>query len=102
MDGISRLDNECFGDVITFDTAFRTNKYNMVCAPIVGVNHHRQNTMLDCAFLIDETTTSFIWVFRCFKEATRKEPQTILSDQDQGMANAIKVVFPNTRHRLYD
>ncbi|WCJ42894.1 hypothetical protein M5689_023674 [Euphorbia peplus] len=29
-----------------------------------------------------------------------KAPHTIFTDQDQAMANAISVVFPETRHRL--
>ncbi|XP_022853627.1 protein FAR1-RELATED SEQUENCE 5-like [Olea europaea var. sylvestris] len=39
-------DNRCrqaykeFGDVVTFDTTYLTNKYDMPFAPFVGVNHH--------------------------------------------------------------
>ena len=29
-----------FGDVITFDTTYLVNKYDMSFAPVVGVNHH--------------------------------------------------------------
>ncbi|KAM1052993.1 hypothetical protein PS2_000527 [Malus domestica] len=42
-DGRSRLDYECSGDVVVFDTTYRTNRYNMICAPFVGVNHHWKN-----------------------------------------------------------
>jgi len=41
-------DNRCrqaykeFGDVVTFDTTYLTNKYDMPFAPFVGVNHHGQ------------------------------------------------------------
>ncbi|KAL3828181.1 hypothetical protein ACJIZ3_016983 [Penstemon smallii] len=101
-DGISKLDGDCFGDVVIFDTTFRTNKYNMVCAPFVGINHHWQNVLLGCAFLLDETTSSFTWVFEAFLEAMGKAPETIFTDQDQAMANAIQKVFPNTCHRLCD
>ncbi|XP_028065625.1 protein FAR1-RELATED SEQUENCE 5-like [Camellia sinensis] len=59
-DGRSRVDYDCFGDVVVFDTTYRTNKYNLICAPFVGVNHHWQNVMFGCAFLLDETTNSFI------------------------------------------
>ncbi|XP_039117870.1 uncharacterized protein LOC120253638 [Dioscorea cayenensis subsp. rotundata] len=33
---------EAFGDVISFDTTYLTNKYDMPFAPFVGVNHHGQ------------------------------------------------------------
>ncbi|XVF18469.1 hypothetical protein REPUB_Repub11eG0026700 [Reevesia pubescens] len=36
-DGRSRIDYDCFGDVIVFDTTYRTNKYNLICAPFVGI-----------------------------------------------------------------
>ena len=40
------VDNRCkqaykeFGDIVTFDTMYLTNKYEMSFAPFVGVNHH--------------------------------------------------------------
>ncbi|PKU70377.1 Protein FAR1-RELATED SEQUENCE 5 [Dendrobium catenatum] len=42
VDGLGRNDYDCFGDVIIFDTSYRLNKYNLACAPIVGVNNHWQ------------------------------------------------------------
>ncbi|KAK3223888.1 hypothetical protein Dsin_010913 [Dipteronia sinensis] len=34
--GMAKLDYDCFGDVVCFNTTFRTNKYNLICAPFVG------------------------------------------------------------------
>lgn len=100
-DGVSKLDYESFGDVVVFDTTYRTNKYNMICAPFVGLNHHWKNVFFGCAFLSDETIVSFIWAFQSFLKAMgNKAPKTIFTDQDHAMANAIKTVFPNTNHRL--
>ncbi|XP_059669506.1 protein FAR1-RELATED SEQUENCE 5-like [Cornus florida] len=100
-DGRSKFDYDCFGDVAVFDTTYRTNKYNMIFAPFVGVNHHLKNILFGCAFLLDETTDSFVWLFETFLEAMEnKAPKTIFTDQCQAMANAIKKVFPNTCHRL--
>ncbi|KAG6410787.1 hypothetical protein SASPL_128856 [Salvia splendens] len=100
-DGASRIDYDYFGDVVVFDTTYRTNKYNMVCAPFVGVNNHWKNVLFGCAFMLDETITSFIWVFETFMEAMGgKAPKTIFTDQDSAMANAIGKVFPNSVHRL--
>ncbi|KAB2599464.1 protein FAR1-RELATED SEQUENCE 5-like [Pyrus ussuriensis x Pyrus communis] len=70
VDGRSRIDYECFGDVVVFDTTYRTNKYNMICAPFVGVNHYWSN------------------------------PTIIFTNQCQAMTNAIMVVFPGTCHHL--
>ncbi|CAK8571773.1 unnamed protein product [Lathyrus sativus] len=39
-DARSRAVYEYFGDVVTFDTTYLTNKYDMPFAAFVGVNHH--------------------------------------------------------------
>ena len=61
-DGRLRVDYDCFRDVVVFDTTYRTNKYNLICAPFVGVNHYWQNVMFGCVFLLDETIDSFKWL----------------------------------------
>ncbi|KAI8546262.1 hypothetical protein RHMOL_Rhmol07G0103100 [Rhododendron molle] len=39
-----------FGDVVTFDTTYLVNKYNMPFAPFVGVNHHGQSILNSCPY----------------------------------------------------
>lgn len=39
---------EAFGDVITFDTTYLTNKHGMPFTPFVSVNHHRQTILFGC------------------------------------------------------
>lgn len=88
-DDRSRVDYDCFGDVVVFDTTYRTNKYNLICALFVGVDHHWQNVMFGCAFLLGETTDSFIWLFKSFLESMgNRSPITIFTNQDQAMSNA--------------
>ncbi|KAL6227096.1 PREDICTED: protein FAR1-RELATED SEQUENCE 5-like isoform X1 [Fragaria vesca subsp. vesca] len=100
-DSRSRLDYDCFGDVVLFDTTFRTKKYNLVCAPFVGVDHHWKNVLFGCAFLLDESTDSFTWLFENFLESMGdKRPKTIFTDEDNAMAKAIEVILPGTHHRL--
>ncbi|PKU79427.1 Protein FAR1-RELATED SEQUENCE 5 [Dendrobium catenatum] len=66
LDGIGKIDYDCFGDVVIFDTSYRLNKYNLVCAPFIGVNNHWQNILLGVVFLFEETIESFTWVFTTF------------------------------------
>ncbi|XP_022858878.1 protein FAR1-RELATED SEQUENCE 5-like [Olea europaea var. sylvestris] len=47
-DNRSRQAYKEFGDVVTFDTTYLMNKYNMSFTPFVGVNHHGQSTLLSC------------------------------------------------------
>ena len=42
----SRVEYECFGDIVTFDTGYLTNRYNMSFAPFAGVNHHGHSILL--------------------------------------------------------
>ncbi|WMV07784.1 hypothetical protein MTR67_001169 [Solanum verrucosum] len=100
-DSISRLHYECFGDVMIFDITYRTKRYNMICAQFVGVNNHWKNVFFGCAFLCNETTDSFVWLFQTFlKGMGGKAPKTIFTDQAHAMAAVIRQVFPNSYHRL--
>ena len=51
-DSRSKFDYDCFGDTVCFDTTFRTNKYNLICAPFAGVNHHWKNVLFGCVFFV--------------------------------------------------
>ncbi|XP_040364377.1 protein FAR1-RELATED SEQUENCE 5-like [Rosa chinensis] len=100
-DARSVSDCSLFGDVLCFDTTYRTNEYGRPFAPFVGVNYHKQTTLFGAALLYDETTESFIWLFETFLSAmSGKQPMTILTDQSVAMARAIKEVFPQATHRL--
>jgi hypothetical protein len=48
-DGQSIMDYACFGDVVSFDTTFQTNKFEMPFAPILGTNHHKQTIIFGAA-----------------------------------------------------
>ncbi|XP_020271447.1 protein FAR1-RELATED SEQUENCE 4-like [Asparagus officinalis] len=96
----SREDYKEFGEVITFDTTYLTNKYDMPFAPFVAVNHHGQLILLGCGLISKEDTKTFIWLFtkwvECMDGCVR---QGIITNQARAMKNAIEIVFPNTRHR---
>nr|BAC10390.1 far-red impaired response-like protein [Oryza sativa Japonica Group]BAD31841.1 far-red impaired response-like protein [Oryza sativa Japonica Group] len=99
-DGRSTQLYEQYGEFVSFDTTYKTNRYNMPFAPIVGVTGHGNICIFACAFLGDETTETFKWVFETFLTAMgRKHPETIITDQDLAMRAAIRQVFPNSKHR---
>ncbi|CAL1387494.1 unnamed protein product [Linum trigynum] len=100
-DGRSIIDYKYFGDVLCFDTTYRTNEYGRPFAPFVGVNHLKQTVIFGAALLYDETISSFKWLFEAFLGAMAgKQPNTILTDQSAAMAKAIEEVFTETHHRL--
>jgi hypothetical protein len=99
-DNRSREAYKEFGDVVTFDTTYLTNKYDMPFAPFVGVNHHGQSTLLGCGLVSNEDTYTFVWLFNTWLQCMEGQaPQGIITDQDRAMKNAIEIVFPNTTHR---
>ncbi|KAF5460211.1 hypothetical protein F2P56_020094 [Juglans regia] len=67
-DARSRAAYEYFGDIVTFDTIYLTNRYGMSFAPFVGVNHHGQSILLGAGLISSENTEIFIWLFdTCLK-----------------------------------
>ncbi|XP_038717244.1 protein FAR-RED IMPAIRED RESPONSE 1-like [Tripterygium wilfordii] len=101
LDPRSRATYHEFGDVITFDTTYLTNNYDMPFAPFVGVNHHGHSILLGCGLISSEDTKTFVWLFRTWLECMGGvAPHGIITDQDRAMKNAIEIVFPNTKHRL--
>ncbi|XP_026398968.1 protein FAR1-RELATED SEQUENCE 5-like [Papaver somniferum] len=101
VDARSRLSYQQFGKVVFFDTTYRTNKYEMPFAPFTEVNHHYKTIRFGCALLQDDIEPTFSWLFIIWLEAMGEQHlSAIISDQDSAMADAIKKVFPNTRHCL--
>ncbi|XP_042380308.1 protein FAR1-RELATED SEQUENCE 6-like [Zingiber officinale] len=90
-----------FSDVVTFDTTYLTNSYDMPFAPFVGVNHHGQSILLGCGLLSSEDSETFIWLFKSWLTCMLgRAPKAIITDQCRAMAIAIEEIFPNSHHRL--
>uniref|UniRef100_A0A453EG15 Protein FAR1-RELATED SEQUENCE n=1 Tax=Aegilops tauschii subsp. strangulata TaxID=200361 RepID=A0A453EG15_AEGTS len=104
-DGYSRKMYDLYGDSLSFDTTYKTNKYNLPFAPFVGVFGHGQNCLFACAIIQDETINTFIWLFQTFLECMgRKQPRTVITDQDTSMKEAVPEeavpeVFNLSKHR---
>lgn len=64
--GSSRMQYKFFSDVVTFDTTYWTNLYDMPFGLFVGVNNHYQSIILAVVLMRDEQEESFVWVFEEF------------------------------------
>lgn len=70
-----------FGDSVVHDTIYRTNRYDMICGPFVGTNHHCMNVMFGRGFLLNEMIESFVSLFKIFLQSIDGRcPQTIMTD----------------------
>lgn len=78
--GKNRADYAKFGDVVTFDTTYRTNLYNMPFGLFIGVNNHFQSIVFGGVLLGSEKIEDFEWAFKKFSDIMGgKEPVTILT-----------------------
>ncbi|XP_022852108.1 protein FAR1-RELATED SEQUENCE 3-like [Olea europaea var. sylvestris] len=75
-----------FDDVVTFNTTYLTNKYDMPFTPFVGVNHHGQSILLGCSLVSNENTETFVWLFKTWLQCMHGQaPIGIITDQDRAM-----------------
>ncbi|XP_077251860.1 protein FAR1-RELATED SEQUENCE 5-like [Tasmannia lanceolata] len=92
-----------FNDVIVFYVTYKTNRLSLPFAPFTGLNHHKQSTLFGSALLADETDETFCWVFKQWLTCMHtRAPGVIITDMDLAMKNAIKRVFPDTRHMFWE
>jgi zinc finger SWIM domain-containing protein 3 len=95
------LDYAHFGDVVTFDTTFGTNKEYSPFGVFLGLNQFRETTIFGAALLFDETCDSFVWLFETsLATHNGRQPRTIYTDQDAAMGKAIEKVFMESYHGL--
>ncbi|XP_074283581.1 protein FAR1-RELATED SEQUENCE 5-like [Silene latifolia] len=99
-DAQARMNYSLFGDTITFDPTYGTNKYHMAFTPFTGVDNHKKSVTFAAAFVDHENDGSFIWVFKKFLDCMgNKEPQCIITDQDPAIKLGVRYVFKKARHR---
>lgn len=65
-DGTGIRNYQQYGDFLSFDTTYKTNKYNLKFAPFVGVNGHGDNCLFACGFIQDEKKETFEWLYKTF------------------------------------
>ncbi|KAK4478876.1 hypothetical protein RD792_014382 [Penstemon davidsonii] len=100
-DGSSRAEYDHFGDVLVFDSTYKTNRYLYPLVIFSGVNNHGSTCIFAACFLQNETTESYQWVLQTFLESMGgKIPEAVLTDQDAAMRAAIVSEFVGTRHRI--
>lgn len=88
-----------FGDVVTFDTTYRSITYGLLLGVWFGIDNHGKPIFLGCVLLQDESSDSFIWALQTFLRFMRGRcPQTILTDIDSSLRDAIARELPNTKH----
>lgn len=100
-DATSRTNYSYFGDAVIFDTTYKTNRYKIPFASFTGFNHHGQPVLFGCALILNESESSYTWLFQTWLHAmSGRCPVSITSDPDQFIQVAVAQVLPETRHRF--
>ncbi|KAM0849348.1 hypothetical protein ACQ4PT_053788 [Festuca glaucescens] len=102
-DSRSREAYQYFNDAIWVDTTCLRNKFHVPLVLFLGVNHHGQLVLLGCGLLSDESTESFLWLFKSWLTCMKgRLPSAIITDESVAIKTAVREVFPKTRHRISD
>ncbi|GJW53920.1 FAR1-related sequence 9-like protein [Tanacetum coccineum] len=99
-DEVAKCNYKEFGDIVSFDATFNSNKYNMKFVPFIGIDNHGKCVTLGSGMLLHEDIKSYTWLLTAFMTAFLKEPTMIVTDQDGAMKRAIEAVFTKSKHRL--
>ncbi|XP_028125036.1 protein FAR-RED IMPAIRED RESPONSE 1-like [Camellia sinensis] len=87
----SRVDYAKFGDVLIFDSTYKTNAYKKPFVMLVGVTNHFRTTIFACVLLANETIDTYTGVLKTFMKAMgNKASVFVLTDGDKAMQEAIK------------
>ncbi|KAK3206209.1 hypothetical protein Dsin_020255 [Dipteronia sinensis] len=100
-DSRSRVAYKYFGDVVSIDTTYLADNYDVPLVSFIGVNHHGQSVLLGCGLLAGETIESYTWLFRAWLTCILgRPPQAIITDQCKTLQAAVADVFPRAYHCL--
>ncbi|XP_019179464.1 PREDICTED: protein FAR1-RELATED SEQUENCE 11 isoform X2 [Ipomoea nil] len=92
---------EIFGDAVVFDTTHCLTAFDMPMGIWVGVNNYGMPCFFGCVLLREENVRSFSWALKAFLGFMNgKAPQTVLTDQNMCLKEAIAVEMPTTKHAL--
>ena len=72
----------------------------MVFVPFTGVDNNNSSATFAFGLLLNEDTSSYIWLFENFKKSMGHEPYVVLTDQDPSVKFAVESVFTSAVHRF--
>ncbi|XP_071734227.1 protein FAR1-RELATED SEQUENCE 5-like [Rutidosis leptorrhynchoides] len=97
---LSKMNYKEFGDIVSFDATYGTNRYNMRFVPITGIDNHKKLVIFGAALLSRETIDSYKWFIDCILKTFSTEPDLVTTDQDPAVLEAVAEKFKTTKHRL--
>ncbi|XP_074314281.1 protein FAR1-RELATED SEQUENCE 5-like [Silene latifolia] len=105
-DAAARRNYALYGEAVTFDPTYSTNKYDMIFAPFTGVDHHKKSVTFGASLMSRENDQNFKWIFTKFLDCMGgKEAHCFFTDQCPAMKIAVLAAFydrcPSLLHVAY-
>ncbi|XP_031096951.1 protein FAR1-RELATED SEQUENCE 5-like [Ipomoea triloba] len=91
-DAVSRKNFSLFGDAVSFDATYRTNRYNLVFVPFTSIDNHKRCITFGAGLLTKEDIDSYVWILESFKKIMGHDPICVVTDQDPTMKVAVAQV----------
>ncbi|GAA0171015.1 hypothetical protein LIER_41065 [Lithospermum erythrorhizon] len=100
-DSIMRADYALFGDFVSFDTTYQTNKSYKPLGIFIGFNHHKITCVFGGALLYDESAATYKWLLKTFLKFMKwKKPVIFMTDQAPAIAVGVRQIFKGVFHAL--
>ena len=100
-DSLSRRSYAVFGDILSFNTTHKINRYSMVFALLTGLSHHRHLIYFGTGLLRDEKLESFQCQFNSFLIVMGSHmPKTMITSQDLAIRQTVADVFESSIPRF--
>ncbi|XP_024989264.1 protein FAR1-RELATED SEQUENCE 5-like [Cynara cardunculus var. scolymus] len=61
-DETARMNYKHFGDTISFDATFQTNKHAMIFVPFVAIDNHKKSVVVGASLIRNESIVNFTWI----------------------------------------
>ncbi|KAH6755549.1 hypothetical protein C2S53_011903 [Perilla frutescens var. hirtella] len=93
VDTIARKNYTIFGDVVSFDATYSTNRYNMIFEPFTGKDNHEKCVTFGASLLCNEDIESYSWFLTRFKDCMGQAPRMIITDQNPSIKIVVEQVL---------
>ncbi|XP_057809156.1 protein FAR1-RELATED SEQUENCE 5-like [Salvia miltiorrhiza] len=88
-DAVSIENYKIFGQAISFDATYNTNRYSLIFTPFTGKDDHGRCVTFGAGLISREDEESYSWILSTFVKCMGSQPTMIITDQDLGMRAAI-------------
>ncbi|KAL9241199.1 hypothetical protein vseg_015335 [Gypsophila vaccaria] len=90
---------DIFGDVVQFDMTYQSIIYGLLLGVFSGIDNHGKPIFFCFVLLQEESPRSIAWALQTFVRFMQgRRPQTVVTDLNLLLKDAIADVFPNTKH----